>query len=364
MNHHRNSAEPEKPTAAARRSHSDSRLFVSRVVRRVLRAGTIAMFTLMGPAIVAATEQVELRLASDLWPPFTNIADQSRLAIDLVHEALIRTGVSAATSIVDFGAVILGLQDGRFDGSGALWRSPEREKFLLFSEPYLENRLVLVGRAGSDVTAERFSDLNGKKVAVVGTYAYGDSLKNATEPVFLKGQNDQENLQKLLGGEVDYMLVDELLIRYVLQHQKSDASKYLQIGTTPLIRRTLHFAVRKALPGSAAIVEKFDAEIKNMLADGSYNKILRLNWIRADVDGDGQTELVPMNPRAAAIPQIAGYKVLSPDSGGEPADETDRYYIDGQTYEGWDNVPEQYKLPEEVFQEPDVPKPFLYKFTF
>ncbi len=364
MNHRTNSAEPQKPTPAARRSHSGSRLFDSRVVRRVLLSGTIAMFMLMGPAIVAATEQVELRLASDLWPPFTNTADESRLALDLVHEALNRTGVNATTSIVDFGVVILGLQDGSFDGSGALWRSPERERILLFSEPYLENRLVLVGRTGSDVTAEGLSDLNGKKVAVVGTYAYGETVKNAKEPVFIKGQNDQENLQKLLAGEVDYMLVDELLIRYVLQHQKSEAAKYLQIGTTPLIRRTLHFAVRKALPGSAAIVEKFDAEIKNMLADGTYNRILRLNWIRADVDGDGRTELVPMNPQAASIPTITGYKILLPDTGSESAEESDRYYIDGQTYEGWDNVPERYKLPEEVFQELEGPKPFLYKFTF
>ncbi len=364
MNHCTNSADLAKPTGAACRSHSISLLFDSSFVRRVLCAGTTAMLMLMSPALVPATEQVELRLASDLWPPFTNTADQSRLAIDLVHEALKRADIKATTSIVDFGAVILGLQDGSFDGSGALWQTPERESTLIFSEPYLENRLVLVGRAGSDVTFERLSDLKGKKVAVVGTYAYGESVKNATEPVFIKGQNDQENLQKLLGGEVDYMLVDELLIRYVLQHQKSDAAKYLQIGTTPLIRRNLHFAVRKAMPGSAAIVEKFDAEIKKMLADGTYNKILRLNWIRADVDGDGQTELVPMDPRAAAIPQTAGYKVLSPDASGDSADETDRYYIDGQTYEGWDDVPEHYKLPEEVFQKPDVPKPFLYQFKF
>ena len=131
-----------------------------------------------------------------------------------------------------------------------------------------------------------------------------------------------------------------------------------------MIRRTLHFALRKALPDSADIIEKFDAEIRNMLADGAYNKILRLNWIRADVDGDGRTELVPMNPRAATIPTTAGYRILIADESGEPGDESERYFIDGQTYEGWDNVPERYKLPEDVFQKPDVPQPFLYQFIF
>ncbi len=364
MNHCANSAFLAASNGASAGLQSDLWLFNSHAVRKLLCAGVAAMLIFLCPALVSATEQVELRLASDLWPPFTNTADESRLALDLVHEALNRTGVNATTSIVDFGVVILGLQDGSFDGSGALWRTPEREGILVFSEPYLENRLVLVGKAGSDVTATNLSELIGKKVAVVGTYAYGETVKNATEPIFIKGQNDQENLQKLLGGEVDYMLVDELLIRYVLQHQKRDAAKFLQIGTTPLIRRTLHFAVRKAVPGSAAIVENFDAEAKAMLADGTYNKILRLNWIRADVDGDGRTELVPMNPQAASIPTTAGYKIPSPNASGESGDESDRFFIDGQTYEGWDNVPERYKLPEEVFQKPDVPKPFLYQFKF
>ena len=364
MKHCTNSIDLTHPATTTGGSHPDSSLSALRTFRRVLRAGTAAMVMLMSPTLVPATEQLELRLASDMWPPFTNTADQSRLAIDLVHEALDRADIKATTSIVEFGSVILGLQDGSFDGSGALWRSPGRETFLLFSEPYLENRLVLVGRAGSDVSAVRLSDLKGKKVAVVGTYAYGETVKNASEPQFVNGQNDQENLQKLLADKVDYMLVDELLIRYVLQHQKSDAAKYLQIGTTPLVRRNLHLAVRTALPNSKAILEKFNAEIKNMMGDGTYNRILRLNWIRADVDGDGRTELVPMNARTGRIPPAAGYAILALDPAERPVDDSDRYFIDGQAYEGWDNVPERYKLPEEVFQEPDIPKPFLYKFTF
>jgi len=286
------------------------------------------------------------------------------LASDLVDEALDRAGIKATTSIVEFGAVILGLQEARFDGCAAMWRTAARESFLLFSEPYLENRLVLVGRTGSDVTAARLADLAGKRVAMVGAYAYGDTVSDATEPLFIKGQNDQENLQKLLAGEVDYILVDELLIRYVLQNQKGDAARYLQIGSTPLIRRTLHFAVKKDLSGSDAIVEKFNAEIKKMLADGTYNQILRLSWIRADVDGDGRMELVPMNAHAGEIPPNAGYNVLPLDPDSQQSEETDRIWIDGRTYESWDSVPDRQKAPENVVPDVSRPSSTLFKFEF
>ena len=333
-------------------------------VRRGLFLAAIVVLVLMSSVQSPATETLELHLASDAWPPFTNTADHSRLAIDLVHQALDRVGITATTRIVDFGAVILGLQDGSFDGSGALWRTTERESLLLFSEPYLENRLILVGRKGSDVSATDLSDLKGKRIAIVGSYGYGEAVKNASEPIFVNGQNDQENLQKLLAGEVDFMLVDELLIQYVLAHQKSEVAEFLGVGATTLIRRTLHFAVRKTLIDAASIIERFNAEIKTMLADGTYNKVLHLNWIRADVDGDGHMELVPINGWAGGLQPITGYDVLTRDSAGGASDETDRYWIDGQTYEGWDKVPENYKRQENAWDGPAAPKPNPFKFTF
>ena len=97
---------------------------------------------------VCSEEMPKLHLASDTWPPFTDAAGETRLAIDLVSAALERAGIRADTTIVEWTDVTAGIRDGRFDGSAAMWRSPERDEYLLFSEPYLENRLVLVGKKG------------------------------------------------------------------------------------------------------------------------------------------------------------------------------------------------------------------------
>ena len=40
------------------------------------------------------------------------------------------------------------------------------------------------------------------------------------------------------------------------------------------------------------ILKQFDEQIEQMISDGSFNDILELNWVRADIDGDGQMELV------------------------------------------------------------------------
>jgi hypothetical protein len=122
--------------------------------------------------------------------------------------------------------------------------------------------------------------------------------------------------------------------------------------------------VRKALPGADSIVEDFNTEIKHMLADGTYNEILQLSWIRADVDGDGRLELVPKNAQAGKIPPTAGYEILSLESTDQTAHEGERFWIDGRAYEGWEAVPKKYKKPNEGSKEATRTTDLPFKFTF
>ena len=125
----------------------------------------------------ATPRPVNLHLGSTPWSPFTNAPGKPRYAIDLVEAALKRVGLSAETAVVPEGTLTSALMEGKFDGSPALWRDPAREEKLVYSKPYLENRLVLVARAGYDVTAPALPALAGKRIALVDGYAYGDALQ-------------------------------------------------------------------------------------------------------------------------------------------------------------------------------------------
>lgn len=299
-------------------------------------------------AIAAGAQSLSVRLASDVWPPFTNVAGKQAIAEALVHEALQRAKIGASTEILGFKEVIADIKQGDFDGSVALWRSSDREAFLLYSEPYLENRLILVGRKGSDVSAADFSELAGKRVAVVSTYAYGEAVDRAKQVEFVPGYDEQENLDRLLKEEVDYMLVDDLLAQYFLRYNAEEAAQYLEIGSTPLIKRSLHFALRKDHPRATFIIERFNRQIRKMLADGTYNQILQLNWIRSDADGDGRLELVLGGARAGKMAPSSSYHVPMPDADAPPVGPVNRYWIDGQLYQSWDEVSEKYKVSENL----------------
>ena len=285
----------------------------------------------------------QLRLASTPWPPFTNTPGQARFAIDLVHTALDRVGVKAETAIVDEGTLTAALFAGKYDGSAALWRDEERERRLIYSQAYLQNRLVLVGRTGSDVSAATLAGLPGKRVALVEGYSYGEVIKNAKGPKYVSVRTMEESVQKVLSGDADYILIDQLVIEYLLTNHADAVKTRLAFGTVPLLVRSLHFALRRDLPDAKAIVDRFDAELPRMVADRSYHRLLQLAWIDADVDGDGRTESVPATDRAGISPPSHRYELLTATKPVKMPSSR-RFYVGGEIYEGWSNVPDRYKV--------------------
>jgi polar amino acid transport system substrate-binding protein len=293
------------------------------------------------PLVSAQSATPPLRLVSTAWPPFTNPAGQPRFALDLVEVALLRIGVNATTRIVEAPDFTSSLLTGPFDGSAAAWKDAERERVLLFSRPYLENRLVLVGQRGGDVSAKALSDLRDRRVAIVEGYSYGDATET-TGPVFVRSASEEDSLARLLKGEVDYTLMDELVVQYILQNHPSEAESRLTIGSTPLVTRQLYFAVRRSRADAESIISRFNAQVRGMIADGTYHRLLHVEWIRADMNDDGVQEYVaPADRVGPAEPQRA-YSIFSVSTPGSDTSKPG-FYVGGNIYGDWASVPESYK---------------------
>ncbi len=313
---------------------------------------------------MAAAQDRQLQLVSTLWSPFTNAPGQPRVALDLVDVALERMGVTAETIIVDEARLTPSLLSGEFDGSAALWKDTERERALLYSRPYLENRLILVGRQGSDVSATSLADLAGKRIALVAGYAYGEAVERRDGPIFVGSNSEEDSVARLLNGEVDYTLMDDLVIHYLISNHAEAARTRLAFGPTPLLIRSLHLAVRRSLslPDAWWIISRFNAELRGMIADRSYHRLLQLDWIRADVDGDGHREYVPYDDQTGPRPPEHAYDLFATGIPTTEPSTTRRFYLGGNIYEGWSTVPDQYKAPD--FPRPDPGRHTIRIFSF
>jgi polar amino acid transport system substrate-binding protein len=303
------------------------------------------MLIALPSAQTGQSQPTRLHLASTPWPPFTNPPGKARFASDLVDEALKRVGITADTTIVDEGALTAALRSGRFDGSAALWKDEARESFLIFSEAYLQNRLVLVGRHGSNVSAASIADLAGKRLAVVQSYSYGDAVRAGSAPRFIQVPTEEESVRRLLAGDVDYALIDELVVAFLVQNYPQEVSTRLAVGSVALVVRPLHFAVRRALPGAQSIIDRFNSVLGAMVADRSYHRLLHIPWIEADIDHDGKAEYVPATDQVSKEAPKGGYRLFSNEGTPEsPTPTPRRFYVGGSIYEEWTSVPDAYKV--------------------
>jgi polar amino acid transport system substrate-binding protein len=332
-------------------------------IRRGRAFLTAAAFTFLacGAASLAISQSAPLALVSTAWPPFTNPAGQPRFALDLVEAGLGRIGLTARTTIVSAAQFTPSLLGGEFDGSAAAWKDPERERVLIFSRPYLQNRLVLVGRHGADVAAKTLAELKGKRIAIVEGYAYGDAIDTAG-PQFVRSHSEEDSLAQLLQGTVDYTLMDDLVVQYIISNYPKESGSKLQIGAVALLQRELYFALKRSRPDAESIVSRFNAQLQGMIADRTYHRLLHVDWIQADVNGDGIPEYVPRTDQPGpAAPQ----RIYTLFSAPRPTTETPSkpgFYVGGNIYADWASVPESYKVVNP--QQPDPRRSTATIFNF
>ena len=327
----------------------------------------VRAFLLVAPVLTAAAaialpeQTTALRLVSTQWPPFTSDPGQPRFALDLVEAALGRIGLSATTTFVEAAQFTPAVLGDEFDGSAAAWKDAERERLLVFSQPYLENRLILVARRGDDVSAAALGDLAGKQIAIVEGYSYGDAIEQSGA-ILVRSRSEEDSLSLLLGSKADYALMDDLVVQFIVNTYPNESKTRLSLGSKPLLTRPLHLAVRRTRADAESIVSRFNAQLRGMIADRTYHRLLHVPWIRADVDGDGLVEFVPENDRSGSVQPQQAYLLFSGDPERPKPDGQPRFYFGGNIYTDWATVPNRYKV--EASQRPDPSRSTASIFRF
>jgi polar amino acid transport system substrate-binding protein len=167
----------------------------------------------------------------------------------------------------------------------------------------------------------------------------------------------------LLKSAVDYALMDELVVQYILSNYPTESGAKLQIGSTPLVTRELYFAIDRRRADAASIVERFNAQIRGMIADRTYHRLLHVDWIRADVDGDGVPEYVPRDDRPGPSEPQRIYTLFTTPAAVETPTKPG-FYLGGTVYGDWASVPENYKVSNSDKPDPRRSTGTIFKFTW
>ena len=235
--------------------------------------------TLLAVVLLACAGQKggTLSLAADPWPPYVDPALPGEgVAASVVRTALSRAGFETTFTVAEWSFVLAETKAGRFDALADAWESAERERDFAFSDPYLENEIVLVKKRSAPFSFEqvRTGERQDLVLGIVRDYAYGDALAPLKRMPTRIDAYLTESLLHLVQGDVDVVLGDARAVRHHMHEFLRAHEADLEISPEPMARLPLRLAVARVRPDHERILTAFNRELAAMRADGTLAKLL------------------------------------------------------------------------------------------
>jgi len=198
--------------------------------------------------------------------------------VDLAKEVASRLGLEVRFQPIDWDAKVLELDAKNID---VIWNgltiTEPRKLEMLFSQPYLANRQVVIVRGSSNIAT--LSDLSGKKVGVqiasAAEEAVSASAASTTFAQLVKYDNYATALFELRQGLVDAIVIDEIMGRYLIAQIEDDLDVLLEdFGAE-------EYGIGFRL-GDETFRDRVQEALREMFEDGTTAEIAQA-WFGADV---------------------------------------------------------------------------------
>ena len=214
------------------------------------------------------------------YPPmgFKENGEVTGFDIDIAKEVAERLGVEAEFVYIDWDAKVLELNGKNID---MIWNgltiTADREKEILFSKPYFDNRIVIISLNGSGI--DQIADLSDMKVGVElqssGQAAVEGNDVFASIDELVKYTTITEAILDLKAGGIDAIVADEIFARYAVS---KEADQY-QVASEVFNSENYGIGFRLE---DVALRDKVDAIIDEMAADGTAAEI-SMKWFGEDL---------------------------------------------------------------------------------
>jgi polar amino acid transport system substrate-binding protein len=210
------------------------------------------------------------------WPPYAaeELPGQG-LAVELVTTALQRAGYTVNLRADSLDRILEGTRLGVYDVFATPWYSDDRNRYLDYSDPYLDSTIRFIKRKETDFKYTGLDGLKGMTIGVVQDYAYDPDFDQAHNFNRTSERNLIQNLLKLTQKRLQLTLDDELVLQYEINRFMPKTMKDLEFVQRPLAIRGVHIGVSRENPKHAMIVADFNKAMKEMINDGSYSEIMK-----------------------------------------------------------------------------------------
>lgn len=223
-----------------------------------------------------------MTMGMDAWEPYQYISVGNTVTgLDVELVQAVAAGMQCELDVVQGSwlELLTLLKDGEVDFVLGASKTPDREEFAYFSEPYREERFQLYVR--KEQAGLPFDDLKafigaGHKVGIVNEYFYGDEVAalyadETHKDKFVGAIISELNMARLLDEEIDGLLEDSFVGASILRRKGLD--KYIQPHSISLGASDVYVMFSKSSVTEQQ-VQRFNSGLQQLRDDGSYNRIV------------------------------------------------------------------------------------------
>ena len=208
------------------------------------------------------------------WPPFDMVENGRYQGISADYLRLLgeRLGVQIDAVYFDnWEQAQAALREGKIDILPSVARTPERERWMRFSDPYLISSSLIFSRP--EVQIQRVTDLAGKRVAIERGYVLQQLLRDEVpEALLIEVLNTEEALRAVSSGRADAYLGDMIVASYLIR--RHNLTNLELLGESGLSSSEIRFGVRRDLP---QLVELLDRALASLSVE--ERETIRVRWL-------------------------------------------------------------------------------------
>jgi polar amino acid transport system substrate-binding protein len=240
------------------------------MIKRILLL--IVGLSLANTSVFAETT---VKLMANTSPPYTDAKlPEEGLAMELVKHIYSRTSYSPEITIQGWSRAVEGAQLGVYDGLASVWYTESRNKDLMFSEPYLSSKLIMVKLRARPGRLRSLADLSGRRLGIRADYAYGIDFEAIPNVILVEENHLIQNLLSLLNGSVDVVIGDQRTMAMQITDYLGDHRSKFEVIKIDLPNRERHVAASRDLAGHKEMIAAFNRALAESRKDGSYDAIL------------------------------------------------------------------------------------------
>ncbi len=248
-----------------------------------LQAYLVAVLIFLTAAPQGNANPMKLRLATLEWPPYagTNLHGGG-LATEIVTQAFKRAGYESDISFMAWSKVMSSSQSNMFDAIYPAYFSEPRMTNFFISEPILAGPLVLCARQGMPEKYQSLTDLKGYRIGVVRSYVNSETFDEADFLHKMSGESDFENMQLLVQGRLDIVVIDKLVATSMIRKNASELGSLNDYTflTPRLGMRDMYVMFPRNNDRSRTRRKDFNKALKKMNDKGIIETILKKQGFR------------------------------------------------------------------------------------